>query len=71
MWISAVWRSGGLAVGVSGGDAFTEGFEASHLGLDPASEMVSCPSLPECSAVVPCSAQGFVPGDCGRAILLP
>jgi hypothetical protein len=24
-WISAVWRSGSLAVGVSGGDALAEG----------------------------------------------
>jgi hypothetical protein len=60
-----------LAVGVSGGDAFAEGLEAPHLRLDPTSDVVSRPSLPECPAVVPGGAEGFVSGDCGRAILFP
>lgn len=33
IWTSAVW--------LSGSDAFSEGFQAAHLGLDPATGMVS------------------------------
>ena len=62
---------GGLAVWVSGGDSFAEGLEAPHLRLDPASDVVSRPSLPECPAVVPGGAEGFVSGDCGRAVIFP
>lgn len=36
-----------ISVGVSSGDAFTEGFEAPNLGLDPASGIVSSPAFPE------------------------
>lgn len=62
---------GGLAVGVSCGDAFTEGLEAPHLCFDPASDVVSRPSLPKRPAIVPGGTQGFVAGDCGRAVLFP
>jgi len=62
---------GGLAVGVSRGNALAEGFETSQLGLDPASDMVSRPALPECPAVVPGGAQGFVAGARCRTIFLP
>jgi hypothetical protein len=62
---------GGLAVGVSCGDAVPEGLEAAHLRLDPASGMVSRPALPECPAVVPGGAQGFVSGDRGWTVLFP
>jgi len=63
IWISAVW--------VSCSDAFTESLEAPHLRLDPASDMVSCPAFPERPAIVPGCAQGFVSGDCCRAVLFP
>lgn len=53
---------GGLAVGVSCGDAFSEGLEAAHFGLDPASGVVPRPALPECPAVVPGGSEGFVAG---------
>ena len=43
---------GGLAVGVSRGDAFAEGLEASHFGLGAAAGVVSRPPLPERPAVV-------------------
>ena len=62
---------GGLAVWVSGGDALAEGLEAPHLRLDPASDVVSGPALPECPAIVPGRAQGFVSRDRCRAVLLP
>ena len=61
----------GLVVGVSCGDAFTEGLETAHLRLDPASGVVSCPAVPECPAIVPGGAQGFVVGACCRAVLFP
>jgi hypothetical protein len=43
---------GGLAVGVSCGDAFTEGLEAAPLCLDPTSGVISRPALPERPAIV-------------------
>ena len=61
--ISAVW--------VSSGDAAAEGLEAARFCFDPASDMVSGPSLPECSSVVPVGAQGVVSGACCRTVLLP
>lgn len=51
---------GGLSVRVSCGDALAEGLEAAYFCLDPASDMVSGPALPECPAIVPGGAQGFV-----------
>jgi hypothetical protein len=62
---------GGLAVWVSCGDAITEGLEAPHLRLDPASDTVSRPSPPERPAIAPGGAQSFVSGGCRRADLLP
>lgn len=55
-----------LTVWVSGGDTLTESFEAPHLCLDPASDVVSGPALPECPAIVPGGTQGFVSSDCSR-----
>ena len=52
---------GGLTVGVSCGDALTEGLEASQLCFDPTSRVVAGPTLPECPAIVARRAQGFVP----------
>ena len=60
-----------MAVGVSGCYALTEGLEAPHLCLDPASDVVSGPAFPECPAIVPGGAQGFVSRDRGRAVLFP
>ena len=60
-----------MAVWVSCGDAFAEGLQAAHLRLDPAADMVSGSPLPGHPAIVPCSTQGFVSSDCGRAILFP
>ena len=37
---------GSLAVWVSRGDAFAEGLEAPHLGLDPAWDVISGSALP-------------------------
>jgi hypothetical protein len=62
---------GRLAVWVPCGDALTEGFQAPHLRLDPASDVVSGPALPECPAIVLGGAQSFVSRDCGRAVLFP
>lgn len=62
---------GGLAVWVSRGDAFSECLEAPHLGLDPASEVISGPALPERPSIVPGGTQRFVAGDCGRAVFFP
>lgn len=39
---------GGLAVGISRGDALAERLKATNLTLGPASGVVSCPALPEC-----------------------
>ena len=47
---------GSLAVWVSRGDAFSECLEASHLGLDPASDLISGPALPERPSIVPSGA---------------
>ena len=47
---------GGLAVGVSGGDALTEGFQASHLGLCPAPGIIAAPPLPSCAAFLATSS---------------
>jgi hypothetical protein len=54
---------GGLAVGVSCGDAVSEGLEPAHLRLRPAAGVVSCPSFPERPAVVTRGAQGLVAGQ--------
>jgi hypothetical protein len=75
---------GVLAVGVSCGDALTEGLEAAHplpgnglpanherVRLDPASDVVSGPPLPERPAIVASGAQGLVSRNCSRAIFLP
>jgi hypothetical protein len=61
----------GLAVGVSCGHAFAKCLQAAHLRLDPAPGVVSGPAFPEGSAIVPGGAQGFVAGDCCRAVLFP
>ena len=44
---------GGLAIGVSCGDALPKGFEAAHLCLDATSDMVSGPAFPERPAGLP------------------
>jgi len=62
---------GGLAVGVSGGDARAECLEASHLRLDTASGVVSGPVLPERATVVFRAVQRLVPGLCRGAVFLP
>src|SRR6056297_3209772 len=62
---------GGLAVWISCADAFSEGLQAPHLCFDPASDMVSGPAFPECSAVVSGGAQGFVAGARRRTVLFP
>ena len=62
---------GGLAVGVSYGDALTEGPEAAHLGFGTAARVVSGPSFPERAAIVTCGAQGFNVRPGGWAILFP
>jgi hypothetical protein len=75
---------GGLAVGVSCGDAFAKDLQSAHplpgsrlrannerFRLDPASYMVSGPALPERPAIVPGGAQSFGPDDCSRAVLFP
>ena len=54
----------GLAVGVSGVDAFSEGFQAAHLRFDPTSGVIARPALPEGPAIVveaPPQAQAGVP----------
>lgn len=62
---------GGLGFRVSCCDAFTEGLQAPHFRLDAAADMVSRPALPECPAIVPGGAQGFVSGVCGGAVRFP
>lgn len=62
---------GGLAVGVSGSDAVSEGLQASHLGLNPTSSVIAGPALSEGPAEVLGRLQGFVPGPGGRTVLLP
>lgn len=54
----------GLAVRVSRHDALAEGLEPAHPRLDPDADVLSGPSLPERSAVMPCSEQGLVSGAC-------
>jgi hypothetical protein len=71
IWISDVRLSGCLAVWVPCGDALAEGFQAPYLRLDPASDMVSCPVLPECPAVVPGGAQVLISRNRRWAILFP
>lgn len=61
----------GLAVGLAGSYAFAEELEAAHLRFDVAAGVVSCPSLPEGSAIVPGGSQSFVSGNCGWAVVLP
>ena len=61
----------GLSARVSRGDAFAEGFEATHPGFDPSSGVVSGPPFPERPAIVARGAQGFVTGSCCRAVLFP
>ena len=43
---------GGLAVGVSCGDAFAEGLAAAHFGLGAAAFVVSGQTLPERTAIM-------------------
>lgn len=62
---------GGLAVGVAGSDASAEGLDAAHLHFDAAAGVVSCPSLPEGSAIVPGGAQSFVSGNSSWAVCSP
>ena len=57
----------GVAVGVSRGDALSEGLEAPLLGLGAAAGVVSCPSFPERPAVV---ARGAA-GPAGQGCRLP
>lgn len=65
--ISAVPRAenrfiSAMRIWVSRGDAVAEGLEAAHFRFDPASDMVSGPSLPECSFVVPGGGQSWAIG---------
>lgn len=75
---------GDLSVGVAGDDAFAEGFGAAppllgsglpanheRVRLDATASVVSGLAFPECSVEVACGAQGFDPGWCCRAVLLP
>lgn len=62
---------GGLAIWVSGSDPLAEGFQAPHLCLGPASDMVAVPSFPGCTTFFANVAQDCVSRDCGRAVLTP
>ena len=62
---------GGLAVGVSSGDAFAEGFQASHRCLDPTSGMIAGPSLADGPPEVPGGAQDLVASRCGWTVFFP
>ena len=62
---------GSLAIGVSGGDAFSEGFQEAHLRFDPTSGVIARPALPEGPAIVSGGAQGFVADACRRVVFLP
>ena len=62
---------GGLSVGVSCHDTLAEGLEAAHLRFDAAAGVVSCPSLPEGSAIVPGGSQSIVSSNSGWAVFLP
>jgi len=50
---------GSLAVRAPRSDASSEGFEASHLGLDRAPDVVSSPAHPERPAIVPRCAPNY------------
>ena len=62
---------GGLAVGVVGGDALTQGFEAPHLGFCPASGMLAGPPHPDAATLFATVAQNCVSRDGGRAVFPP
>lgn len=62
---------GGLSVGVSCHDTLAEGLEAAHLRFDAATGVVTRPSLPEGSAIVPGGSQSFVSGNSDWAVFLP
>ena len=62
---------GSLAVGVSGADALSEGFQAAHLRFDPTSGVIARPALPEGPAIVSGGAQSFVADACRRTVFLP
>ena len=62
---------GSLAVGVSDGDALSEGFQAAHFCIDPTSGVIARPPLPEGPAVVSGGAQGFIADACRRTVFLP
>ena len=62
---------GNLAVGVSGHDPLTEELQAVHLGLDPTSDMVAGPLLPECPAEVSRRPQDLVARQCCGAVFFP
>ena len=62
---------GGLAGGVSGGDALSEGFQASHPGLCPACGMTAASPLSSCAAVLANVVQDRVACGRGRAVLAP
>ena len=61
----------GPVVGVSGGDALSEGFQASHPGLCPASGIAAAPPLSSCAALLANVAQDRVACGRGRAVLAP
>lgn len=62
---------GALAVWISLSDAFTERLEASHLRLDPASDMVAGSSLPVGASKASGRPRGFVARASSGAVLLP
>lgn len=62
---------GGLAVGVSCGDAFAECLEAAHFGLDAAAGVVAGPAFPERTTEVAGRAEGLVADPGGGAVFLP
>lgn len=62
---------GGLAIRVSGGNAFSERFQAPHFCLSPASDMVAVPSFPGCATFFANVAQDCVSRDRGRTVLTP
>ena len=51
---------GGLTVGLSSGDALSEGLEAAHPRLDAAAGVVPRPAFPEGPALISGRAQGLV-----------
>lgn len=62
---------GGLSVRVSGGDAVSEGFQAPHLCLCPASGMVAVLSFPTSAAFFANLAEDCISSNSGRAIFTP